>query len=469
MVRRCLIAVNVVMLAALSAALLQSAPQSPSGHGGISMRTAAVDGLNLQYLLAGRGPTIVLLHGYAETSRMWRPLIPRLASNHTVIAPDLPGIGGSAVPADGLDMTHAAIRIHDLIEQLGLGKAAVVGHDIGLMVAYAYAAQFPEDVDRLVLMDAFLPGVEGWEVIYNNPGIWHFRFNGPTPEALVRGRERTYFEHFWNDFAADRTRSLPEADRQAYTAAYARPGRMRAAWAYFVSFPQAAEDFSRFAQDRLTMPVLSIGGEKANGAALARQAQIVATEAKSVTLPNTGHWVMEESPQATMDALVSFLSAPTATTTSSPGARPSSRFRTSTISEMRMTPDEVRANQTGTGQTGSSFLAGVRTEVLAGDPSKPGFYTIVLSVPPNTTIPAHSHRDDRMATVVSGTWQFGYGDRFDENALKRLPPGSVYSEPGGANHFARTGADPVLVQITGVGPTDTRYVNPADAPGAADR
>lgn len=134
-----------------------------------------------------------------------------------------------------------------------------------------------------------------------------------------------------------------------------------------------------------------------------------------------------------------------------------------------MTPDEVRANHTGTGQIGSSFLAGVHTEVLAGDPSKPGFYTIVLSVPPNTTIPAHAHRDDRMATVVSGTWQFGYGDRFDEKGLKPLPPGSVYSEPGGASHFARTGPEPVLVQITGVGPTDTQYVNPADAPRAADR
>ena len=238
---------------------------------------------------------------------MWRPLIPRLAATHTVIAPDLPGIGGSAIPSNGLDMTHAAARMHALVKSLGVNKAAVVGHDIGLMVAYVYAAQFPDDVDRLVLMDAFLPGVDGWETIYNNPAIWHFRFNGPTPEAIVRGRERTYFEHFWNDFAADKTRSLPEADRKAYTTAYARPGRMRAAWAYFVSFQQAAKDFARLSQTKLTMPVLSIGGEKANGAALAQQVQLVATNARTVTLPNTGHWVMEENPQATMDALVAFL------------------------------------------------------------------------------------------------------------------------------------------------------------------
>jgi pimeloyl-ACP methyl ester carboxylesterase len=156
-------------------------------------------------------------------------------------------------------------------------------------------------------MDAFLPGVEGWEPIYNDPRIWHFRFNGPTPEALVLGRERTYFEHYWNDMAADKTRSVPEADRQAYEADYARPGRMRAGWAYFVSFQKAAEDFSQFARTKLTMPVLTIGGDKANGEALGKQARLVATNAKSVILPNTGHWVMEESPQATMDALVAFL------------------------------------------------------------------------------------------------------------------------------------------------------------------
>jgi hypothetical protein len=227
------------------------------------------------------------------------------------------------------------------------------------------------------------------------------------------------------------TRSLPEADRQAYTTAYARSGRMRA-WAYLVSFQQAARDFARLSRTKLTMPVLSIGGEKANGAALGQQVQLVATNARSVTLPNTGHWVMEESPQATMDALVSFLIPSAATATASAtSAQPMSQASRSALPQMRWTPDEVRVNQTGTEQVGSSFLAGVSTKVLAGDPSKPGFYTIILSVAANTTIPAHSHRDDRMATVVSGTWQFGYGDKFDEKSLKRLPPGSVYSEPGG--------------------------------------
>src|SRR6266568_4922367 len=273
----------------------------------IASRAAEIDGVQLHYLTAGHGPTVILLHGYAETSRMWKPIIPLLAEKFTVIAPDLPGIGDSAIPKNGLDMKTAAIRIHALAKSLGIEKARVVGHDIGLMVAYAYAAQFPAETEKLVLMDAFLPGVAGWETVYNNSGIWHFRFNGPTPEKLVEGRERIYFEHFWNDFAADKTRSIPEADRQAYAAAYARPGRMRAGWAYFVSFQKAARDFALLAKTKLTMPVLTIGGDKANGEALGEQAKLVADDFRVVIIKNSGHWLMEEQPAQTTEALLDFL------------------------------------------------------------------------------------------------------------------------------------------------------------------
>jgi pimeloyl-ACP methyl ester carboxylesterase len=283
------------------------APKEDRVDESIAVRTGSAGGVTLQYLTAGRGPAIVLLHGYAETSHMWRPLIRQLAASFTVIAPDLPGIGDSGIPADGLSMTQSAVRIHELVKGLGFAKASVVGHDIGLMVAYAYAAQFPSETEKLVLMDAFLPGVAGWEAIYNNPALWHFRFNGQTPEALVEGRERTYFEHYWNDFAADKTQSIPETERQAYTTAYARPGRMRAGWAYFIAFPQTAKDFAQFSQTRLTMPVLTIGGDKANGAALAQQAKLVATNSTSVVLSNTGHWLMEENPRETIAALMRFL------------------------------------------------------------------------------------------------------------------------------------------------------------------
>ncbi len=273
----------------------------------IVARAEDVDGVRLHYLTAGRGPAVILLHGYAETSRMWKPIIPLLAERFTVIAPDLPGIGDSAIPANGLDMKRAAIRIHALARKLGVEKARVVGHDIGLMVAYAYAAQFPAETEKLVVMDAFLPGVGGWEAVYNNPAIWHFRFHGPTPERLVKGRERTYFEYFWNDLAADRNRSLPEADREAYTAAYARPGRMRAAWAYFESFPQAAKDFAQLSQTKLAMPVLAIGGEESLGEVLGEQMKLVASDATVVVLKDTGHWVLEERLKETTDALVKFL------------------------------------------------------------------------------------------------------------------------------------------------------------------
>jgi pimeloyl-ACP methyl ester carboxylesterase len=273
----------------------------------IVSRTAKVDGANLHYMTAGYGTPLILLHGYAETSRMWKPIIPLLAQRFRVIAPDLPGIGDSDIPANGLDMKSAAIRIHDLAKSLGVQKAEVVGHDIGLMVAYAYAAQFPAEVTKLVLMDAFLPGVSGWEAIYNDLHIWHFRFNGPTPEALVRGRERTYFTYFWNDLAADRNRSLPEADREAYIAAYSRPGRIHAGWEYFVSFQQAAKDFAQLSQTKLTMPVLTIGGDKSLGEALGQQAKVVGTDVTVVVLKNTGHWVLEESPKETTAALQKFL------------------------------------------------------------------------------------------------------------------------------------------------------------------
>ena len=270
-------------------------------------RFAKIEGKKLQYLTAGEGPAVILLHGYTQTSRMWRPLIERLKDKYTVIAPDLPGIGDSDVPKNGSDMKTAAVRVHALAKSLGITNARVVGHDIGLMVAYAYAAQFPAEVEKLVVMDAFLPGVSGWELAYNDPNTWHFRFNGPTPEALVKGREKTYFAYFWNDLAADSKRSLPTADRNAYVAAYSRPGRMRAGWAYFAAWPETANDFAQMAKTKLTMPVLSIAGEKASAAILGPQMKLVATNLTVMNLKDTGHWLMEERPEETMKALTAFL------------------------------------------------------------------------------------------------------------------------------------------------------------------
>src|SRR3954467_8605585 len=267
----------------------------------IVSRDAQIDNVELHYLTAGHGSaTVILLHGFAETSRMWQPIIPLLAEKFTVIAPDLPGIGDSAIPAN-TGMLIAAQQIHELVRSLKIEKARVVGHDIGLMVAYAYAAQFPNETEKLAVMDAFLPGVEGWEAIYDAPNLWHLRFNGKYPEKLVQGRERIYFDYFWNVFAADKTHSISDAEREAYTAAYARPGRMRAAWAYFASWPQLATEFAPLSKTKLTMPVLSIGGEKSLGNELATQAKLVADDVTAIVLPNTGHWIMEERPKETTE------------------------------------------------------------------------------------------------------------------------------------------------------------------------
>jgi pimeloyl-ACP methyl ester carboxylesterase len=230
--------------------LIAAAPVRAADFGpGFKTQSVAVDGGTVSVTVGGSGPPVVLLHGYAETSRMWKPLAKVLAPRFTVIAPDLPGIGDSSIPKTGLDMKTSAERVHAAVRSLGFQKVRVVGHDIGLMVAYAYAAMYPQEVEKLALMDAFLPGVGGWEAVYNNPGIWHFRFYGATPEALVKGRERIYFEHFWNNFAADKTRSIPEADRRVY-AGLRTPGTDGRGLCVFRVVPEDGDGFCGAGQDQ---------------------------------------------------------------------------------------------------------------------------------------------------------------------------------------------------------------------------
>jgi pimeloyl-ACP methyl ester carboxylesterase len=275
---------------------------------GITSHYATVNGVTLHYLRSGdgQGTPVVLLHGYTETSHMWLPLMAKL-KGRTVIAVDLPGAGDSSMPATGYDKKTMAQDIHALTRQLGYQKVQLVGHDIGLMVAYAYAAQYPQDVQSLTLMDAFLPGVGDWQKVWLLRDKWHFNFYGDTPLKLVQGRERIYFEHFWNDFAADPKHSLSEADREYYTAQYARPGRMRAGFEYFHTFTQDAQDFSEFAKTPLTMPVQVITGEKASGKFLITQASLVAPNVQGVIIPGSGHWLMEEATDQTIPAIVTFL------------------------------------------------------------------------------------------------------------------------------------------------------------------
>jgi pimeloyl-ACP methyl ester carboxylesterase len=268
---------------------------------------AEVNGTRLHYLISGKGDPVVLLHGYAETSHMWLPLIAKLTEKHTVIAPDLRGFGQSAAPPDGYTKAAMARDIHALVKSLNYDHIRLVGHDIGLMVAYAYAAQYPSEVDRLVLMEAFLPGVGDWNSVFLLRDLWHFHFYGKTPLALVTGRERIYLEHFWNDFAADPKKSLSENDREFYAKEYAQPGHMAAGMEVFRAFPRDAEDFAQFAKTKLTMPVLVLSGEKAGGLFLIEQGKMVATNVEGVLVKGSGHWLMEEAPDQVIPKLVEFL------------------------------------------------------------------------------------------------------------------------------------------------------------------
>ena len=296
--------------------MLASLVASAQAHGavpaevlpkGFAQKTADVDGVKISYKIWGKGPAVILLHGFAETSHMWLPLMPLLARTHTVIAPDLRGAGDSERAPSGYDKKTMAKDIHTLARQLGIERVSLVGHDIGLMVAYAYAAQFPAEVEKVVLMDAFLPGVGDWKTVWLMRDLWHFHFYGETPLALVKGRERTYLEHFWNDFAADRKKSVPEADRRFYAAAYARADGMRAGFEYFKAFEQDAKDFAGFAQNKLTMPFLVLTGEKASGTFLIDQAKLAASDVTGTVVKGSGHWLMEEAPDQVMPAIVDFL------------------------------------------------------------------------------------------------------------------------------------------------------------------
>ena len=294
----------ITMLLLACSSLSATAGKVPAGF---TEHDAEVNGVRIHYAIGGKGSPVVLLHGYAQTSQMWNPIMPLLAKNHTVVVPDLRGAGGSSKAESGYDKKNMAVDIHDLMTSLGFKRASVVGHDIGLMVAYAYAAQFPQETERLVLMDAFLPGIGDWKNVWLMRDLWHFHFYGEVPLALVKGRERTYLEHFWNDFAADPKHSVSEADRRIYAKAYAQPGGMRAGFEYFKNFERDAKDFAELSTTKLSMPVLVLTGEKASGNFLIEQTKLVATNVDGKVIAGSGHWLIDEAPQQTIPALITFI------------------------------------------------------------------------------------------------------------------------------------------------------------------
>ena len=299
---------KLVSIVLVAFAAMLAVPQAGAEQAGkIESRYKEVNGVRLHYLIAGKGEPVLLLHGYAQTSHMWLPLIPQLAKTHTVIAPDLRGFGGSTKAECCYDKKSMAQDVHALAVSLGHGKVGVVGHDIGLMVAYAYAAQYPTEVNRIALMDAFLPGVGDWTSVWLLRDLWHFHFYGRTPLALVAGRERIYLEHFWNDFAADPTHSVSETDRQLYAAAYAQLGAMQAGFEVFRAFERDAKDFAMFAKTKLKMPMLVLTGEKASGEFLISQGRLVADNVEGVVIKGSGHWLIDEARDQVIPRLVDFV------------------------------------------------------------------------------------------------------------------------------------------------------------------
>jgi len=275
---------------------------------GFAARDIATNGATIHVRAGGSGPDTVLLHGYGETGDMWAPMAAALAPERRLIVPDLRGLGLSSKPPGGYDKKTQAGDLAGVLDTLGAGQADLVAHDIGNMVAFQFAAQHPDRVRRLVLIDAPVPGVGPWEEILKNPMLWHFRFGGPDMERLVAGRERIYLDRFWNEFSADPTR-FGETARQHYAALYALPGAMRAGFAQFAAFDRDAEDNRAWLATgaRLRMPVLAAGGEKSFGAMMATVMRAAADDVRESVVPDSGHWVMEENPAATIAMVRAFL------------------------------------------------------------------------------------------------------------------------------------------------------------------
>jgi len=265
------------------------------------------DGATIYVRVGGKGPAVVMLHGFGDTGDMWAPLAGALAKDHTVVVPDLRGMGLSSYPDTGYDKKTQAQDIARVMDKLNVQKADLVTHDIGNMVGYALAAQYPDRVTRWVVIDAPLPGIGPWDEILKSPLLWHFNFRGPDVDRLVKGRERIYLDRFWNELSAN-PKAIDEATRRHYAKIYARPGAMHAAFNQFAAFSQDASDNKAFAnKGKLTMLILALGAEKSFGEQQAAIMREVGTNVEGGIIANSGHWIMEEQPDATVKAVRSFL------------------------------------------------------------------------------------------------------------------------------------------------------------------
>jgi pimeloyl-ACP methyl ester carboxylesterase len=299
--RHLLAAIGALMVASPAFPNVQPLPQ------GFRVQEISTDGATIHVRVGGKGPAVVMLHGFGDSGDMWAPLAAKLVADHTVVVPDLRGMGLSSHPERGYDKKTQAQDVARVLDVLSITKADLVTHDIGNMVGYAFAAQFPDRVTRWVAMDAPLPGIGPWDEILRNPLLWHFNFRGPDVERLVKGRERIYLDRFWNELSAN-PKSIDEATRRHYARLYAQPGAMHSAFNQFAAFTQDAIDNKALAaKGKLTMPVLAIGADRSFGTAQADDLRFVASDVTPAVIANSGHWLMEEQPAATIAAILAFL------------------------------------------------------------------------------------------------------------------------------------------------------------------
>ncbi|HUE65762.1 MAG TPA: alpha/beta hydrolase [Rhizomicrobium sp.] len=278
----------------------------PSGFHTEEIKT---NGTSLHVRIGGQGPAVVFLHGFGDTGDMWAPAATALMRTHTVVVPDLRGMGLSAHPDTGYAKKNQAGDIAGVMDFLKIQKADLVTHDIGNMVGYALAAQYPVRIAKWVVIDAPLPGIANWDEVKQSPLLWHFNFRGPDEERLVAGRERIYLDRFYNELSAN-PKKIDEATRRHYAALYARPHAMHDAFEQFGAFNQDAIDNKAMLAKggKLKMPVLALGGDKSFGTAQADTLRFVATNVTPGIVPNSGHWIMDENPKATITLMVNFLS-----------------------------------------------------------------------------------------------------------------------------------------------------------------
>ena len=300
------IKITLAAIAAFALVLSASAAVRPFPPG-FRTQDIKTDGATIHVRVGGKGPAVVMLHGFGDTGDMWAPLAAALAKDHTIIVPDLRGMGLSSYPDSGYDKKTQAQDIARVMDTLNVQKADLVTHDIGNMVGYALAAQYPDRITRWVIIDAPLPGIGPWDEILKSPLLWHFNFRGPDVDRLVKGRERIYLDRFWNELSAN-PKAIDEATRRHYAKIYARPGAMHAAFNQFAAFSQDASDNKAFAsKGKLTMPILALGAEKSFGAQQAAIMREVGTNVEGGIIANSGHWIMEEQPDATVKAIRDFL------------------------------------------------------------------------------------------------------------------------------------------------------------------